>query len=132
LTLVRWTITTSILIFIKDHCEFQIILLLIVSIVYSCFLINGRPFESSLENKMSLFTETLVSIYLYLLLCLTDFMGNTNIIRDFLALALVSVIGFSVFVNLIFFAKVIIFRIKAYIENCQRAKKYTIKEQQMI
>jgi hypothetical protein len=94
-----------------------LILLLIVSIVYSCILIKGRPFENSLENKMSLFTETLVSIYLYLLLCLTDFMGNTNLIRDFLALALVSVIGFSVFVNLIFFTKVIIFRIKAYIEN---------------
>jgi hypothetical protein len=105
LTLTRWLITTSILIFLKDHNEFQIMLLLILSVVFSCLLIIGRPFENTLENKMSLFTETLVSFYLYLLLCLTDFMGNTNLIRDFLALALVSVIGFSVCVNLIFFTK---------------------------
>ncbi len=104
-TLIRWTITTSILIFLKDHNEFQILLLLIISAVYSMLLINGKPFESSFENKMSLFTEIIVSIYLYLLLCLTDFMANLNFIRESLAIALVSVIGFAVFINLLFFAK---------------------------
>ena len=76
LTLIRWTITTSILIFLKDHNEFQILLLLIISAVYSMLLINGKPFESIFENKMSLFTEILVSLYLYLLLCLTDFIAD--------------------------------------------------------
>lgn len=75
LTLLRWTITTFIMICLKDFDEFQILSLLIISIVYSCLLIRGRPFEDSFENKMSLFTEIIVSVYLYLLLCLTDFTG---------------------------------------------------------
>ena len=75
LTLVRWTLTTLILIVMKDYDEFQILSLLLISVVYSAFLIRGRPFEDSFQNKMSLFTEIVVSIYLYLLLCLTDFTG---------------------------------------------------------
>jgi CBS domain containing-hemolysin-like protein len=126
LTLIRWTITTSILIFLKDHNEFQILLLLIISVVYSILLMNGKPFESNFENKMSLFTEIMVSIYLYLLLCLTDFMPNLSFIRDPLALALVSVIGFAVFINLLVFVKYIINRIKTYIEDRARAKKYIV------
>jgi hypothetical protein len=55
---------------------------------------------------MSLFTETVVSVYLYLLLCLTDFMGNANMMRDAIALTLVYMIGFAVFVNLMIFAKI--------------------------
>ncbi len=105
LTLIRWTMTTSILIFLKDHNEFQILLLLIISSIYSILLINGKPFESSFENKMSLFTEFMVSIYLYLLLCLTDYMLDLSFIRDPLAMALVSVIAFAVFINLLVFGK---------------------------
>ena len=80
--------------------------------MYSCFLIRGRPFENSFENKMSLFTETVVSVYLYLLLCLTDFMGNANLIRDAIALTLVYIIGFAVFINLMIFAKIGFYRVK--------------------
>lgn len=127
LTLIRWTITTIILIFVKDYNEFQILLLLIVSVVYSCLLIRGRPFEEGFENKMSLFTEIIVSVYLYLLLCLTDFMGNASSIRDALALTLVYVIGFAVFVNLMIFAKYGFDKIKICVQKRISAKKYIME-----
>ena len=128
LTLVRWTITTAILIFLKDHNEFQILLLLIVSLIYSCFLIRGRPFESSFENKMSLFTEIMVSVYLYMLLCLTDFMGKASLIRDALALTLVYIIGFAVFINLMIFVRIGFFKVKLCIMRRIRAKMYLIEK----
>ena len=78
LTLIRWTITTIILIFLKDHNEFQILSLLMISVLYSAFLIQGKPFDDTFSNKMSLFTEIIVSIYLYILLCLTDFSAKAN------------------------------------------------------
>jgi hypothetical protein len=61
---------------------------------------------------MSLFTEIIVSVYLYMLLCLTDFMGNAYLIREGLALTLVYVIGFAVLVNLLIFVKFAFFRLK--------------------
>jgi hypothetical protein len=68
--------TTAILIFVRDHSEIQVLLLLLISVLYSILLIIGKPFESTFENKMSLFTELMVSLYIYLLLCLTDFTGQ--------------------------------------------------------
>ncbi len=76
---------------------------------------------------MSLFTETVVSVYLYLLLCLTDFMGNANMIRDAIALSLVYMIGFAVFVNLMIFAKIGFFKVKLCIKRRIRAKIYEIE-----
>jgi hypothetical protein len=70
--------TTAILIFVRDHSEIQVLLLLLISVLYSILLIIGKPFESTFENKMSLFTELMVSLYIYLLLCLTDFTGQAE------------------------------------------------------
>jgi hypothetical protein len=74
LNLIRWTLTVAILIFLRDYNYFQIISLLILSILFSCFLVGARPFEESIKNKLSLITESIVSIYIYILMCLTDFM----------------------------------------------------------
>ena len=57
---------------------------------------------SMLENYMMLFNEIMVSVYLYLLLCLTDFMEENNS-RDFIGLLLLSLVGFTVLVNLVKF-----------------------------
>ena len=118
LTLIRWTTTIIILIFLKDHNEFQILLLLMISLLFSAFLIQGRPFKDSLSNKMSLFTEIIVSIYLYILLCLTDFTATVSTFKDQLALALVCIIGLTVIVNLIVLVK------KGFI----KCKKYILKK----
>jgi hypothetical protein len=132
LTLVRWTLTTAILIFVKDHNEFQIITLLITSLVYSALLISGRPFEEPLENKMSFFTETMVSLYLYLLLCLTDFSGQADLIREPLALMLVYVIAFTVLVNLLIFARQGLLKLKKIVERKIRVKKYLMEKEKAI
>jgi hypothetical protein len=89
--------------------------LLIVSVVYSGFIIQGKPFDEPFKNKMSLFTEIIVSIYLYLLLSLTDFTGQANILRDLIALALVYTIGIAVLVNIMIFAKMGLLKCKNYI-----------------
>lgn len=123
LTLIRWTLTTAILIFLKDLDEFQILSMLIISVIYSALLIRGKPFDDSFDNKMSLFTECIVSVYLYMLLCLTDFTGQGDLIREPLALTLVYVIGFAVFVNLMIFAKYGFFKLKGCIERRIKARE---------
>jgi hypothetical protein len=55
--------------------------LIIISAVFQSLLIYGKPFEESYENNMSLFTEIMVSLYLYILLGLTDYQGE-NLLRD--------------------------------------------------
>jgi hypothetical protein len=50
---------------------------------------------------MSLFTEALISLYLYILICLTDFATLSEEVRESLALTLVYTIGISIFVNFI-------------------------------
>jgi hypothetical protein len=50
---------------------------------------------------MSLYTEGLVSLYLYILMCLTDFATLNEQIRESLALILVYIIGASILVNII-------------------------------
>ena len=52
--------------------------------------------------SLRLFNEIMVSVYIYLLLCLTDFMGE-NDYRDFIAWALLFIVVFTVLLNLLKF-----------------------------
>ena len=62
-------------------------------------ILGSRPLASPLDNLFSLFNELMVTTYLYLLLLLTDFIGeNTN--RDPQGTALLVVLGASIIVNL--------------------------------
>ena len=49
---------------------------------------------------MLLFNEIMVSIYMYLLICLTDFMGEHDY-RDFIGWVLLLLVVFTVLVNLV-------------------------------
>jgi hypothetical protein len=51
-------------------------ILLIISVFFQALIIIGKPFKESFDNSMSLFTEIMVSLYLYILLGLTDFQGE--------------------------------------------------------
>ena len=55
-----------------------------------------------LDNHMLLFNEIMVSIYLYNLLCLTDFMGDHDY-RDLIGWVLLILVVFTVLVNLVKF-----------------------------
>jgi hypothetical protein len=65
-------------------------------------ILSSKPMLSMLDNRMLLFNELMVSAYLYLLLCLTDFMQE-NDCRDFIGLLLLTVVVFTVLVNLVKF-----------------------------
>ena len=74
-----------------------------------------------------LFNEIMVSVYLYLLLCLTDFMEENNS-RDFIGLLLLSLVGFTVLINLVKFLIVCdwCFLIRKIKKKFSRQKKYAI------
>jgi hypothetical protein len=66
---------------------------------------------SPVENKVSVFNELMVSLYLYTLMHLTDFFGDNNY-REEAGYVLVGIIFVSVAVNLIKFFALIIREIK--------------------
>jgi hypothetical protein len=65
-------------------------------------ILSSKPMLSKRDNNMLLFNELMVSAYLYLLLCLTDYMVDINS-RDLIGLLLLSFVVFTVFVNLVKF-----------------------------
>jgi predicted membrane protein len=65
-------------------------------------ILGYRPILIKLDNNMLLFNEIMVSIYLYLLICLTDFMRE-NDFRDIFGWALLLLVAFTVLVNLVKF-----------------------------
>jgi hypothetical protein len=74
LVLLRWTVTMLIMTVLRHNFYLQIFLLLAISIVFQIMILGSKPMLKKLDNRMLLFNEVMVSIYLYLLLCLTDFM----------------------------------------------------------
>jgi hypothetical protein len=70
--------TTIILITLREFNQFQIIFLMIISVAFQGLIIWGKPMLTPLENKMAFINEIFVSAYLYILLLLTDFMGENN------------------------------------------------------
>ena len=71
----------------------QIFTLLVVSVVFQSMIVGFKPMLTKVDNNMLLFNEIMVSIYLYLLICLTDFMGE-NDYRDLIGWALLSDINY--------------------------------------
>ena len=64
---------------------------------------TSQPYSSTLDNNMSLFIELSISIYLYILIALTDFMGE-NTLREELGWALACLIMFVVAINILVLA----------------------------
>ena len=81
----------------------QIFSLLTISIAFQVMIVGSKPMLCKLDNNMLLFNEIMVSIYLYLLLCLTDFMRENDSTRDLIGYALLFLVVFTVLVNLIKF-----------------------------
>lgn len=75
LVLARWILTIGVIICMRDLYALQILLLFCSSIVFQILLILNKPLDGYREHRMSVFNELAVSLYLYLLMCLTDFNG---------------------------------------------------------
>ena len=99
LTLIRWKITSVILIFLRERCVAQIFILLVISIIFQILLISANPMTEKCDQRMAVMIETSVSIYLYTLLSLTDFSGENTLRIELgwvLAVLTVGVIGINV------------------------------------
>jgi hypothetical protein len=90
-------------------------------------IVGSKPMLSKLDNHMLLFNEIMVSTYLYLLLCLTDFMQE-NDCRDLIGLLLLSVVVFTVLVNLVKFLIVCdwCFLVRKIKKKFSKHKKYAV------
>jgi hypothetical protein len=64
--------------FLRDNYYVQIFTLLGISFAFQVMIAGSRPMLDTLDNNMLLFNEIMVSIYLYLLLCLNDFMDEND------------------------------------------------------
>jgi hypothetical protein len=63
-------------------------------------LILYKPLDGLREHRMSIFNELAVSLYLYLLMCLTDFHGWDNL-REHFGFALFILVAFTLLINLL-------------------------------
>jgi hypothetical protein len=74
--------------------------LLAISIFFQAIIIGYKPMVDSTNQKMSVFNETATSVYLYIVILLTDFMGETGL-RDEIGWALLILVGGVVGINLL-------------------------------
>ena len=95
LTFVRWTVTSMVLVRLRDHSVMQILILLVISAIFQILILKARPLNELWDRGMALLIEATVSIYLYTLLSLTDFMGE-NTLRVELGWLLVLLTGATV------------------------------------
>ena len=73
LILLRWVSTIVILVPLRDFYAIQIHLLPVSSIIFQVLHISYLKMSSWLEYNLTLFNEFMVSLYLTLMLMLTDF-----------------------------------------------------------
>ena len=71
-----------------------------ISILIQMLLIHGHPLEESVDNKVSVFNEVMVSCYLYFLIVLTDF-NESNPFRIQIGFSLLATVFISILVNLL-------------------------------
>jgi Na+/melibiose symporter-like transporter len=74
----RWTLTIAIMVFFNQHSAAQILVLLVVSVIFQIIFVISNPMTDKRDERMTWMIEISVSIYLYILICLTDFMGENT------------------------------------------------------
>jgi hypothetical protein len=89
--------TITILIVLRDTAEYQILTLFVISVFFQILLIIGRPIDNLLDHRFSIFNEIMVTLYLYLLLTLTDYAPLPN--RELVGFALLGTIIMSAIIN---------------------------------
>jgi len=99
--MLRWLFTMLIMTLFKDNYYLQIFLLLGISVAYQIMIVSYQPLEEKLDNIMLLLNEVTVSLYLYILLSLTD--NSLLQLRDLLGWTLTLLVTVTVAVNLLKF-----------------------------
>ena len=79
LNMIRWALTISIMVFLNQNSVAQIFILLVVSVIVQIIMVISNPMIDKREQRITWIIEINISIYLYVLLMLTDFMGENNL-----------------------------------------------------
>ena len=122
ITIIRWAVTDLILVLVKDNHVFQIFTLFSLSIFFQCLLITYRPIDDSRENKITLIIEICVTVYLYILLTLTDWPDENKKMKEKLSWALTILILSIVAVNIVLFFYDLVQKCKRHLNKCQKSK----------
>lgn len=77
--MIRCALTIAIMVFLNENNVAQIFTLLVVSVIVQIIIIISNPMIEKREQRITWIIEISVSIYLYVLLMLTDFMGENNL-----------------------------------------------------
>lgn len=95
----RWTLTLSILIFLRDYPQLQVITLLVASVLIQILLLSSPPFLPSSKNFMTFFNELATSCYIYILLLLTDYSQKDSHHRSLFGTSIAFLVIFVVGIN---------------------------------
>ncbi|TNV86774.1 hypothetical protein FGO68_gene10446 [Halteria grandinella] len=95
---IRWVLTIGIIVALRDYNQFQIMLLFILNNLTIFLMIYGRPFAERHARIMAYINEYLISVYLCLLFCLTDY-NSANLCREEIAFCLLSTVFATVVAN---------------------------------
>jgi hypothetical protein len=116
LVLIRWALTIIIMVFLKENCVAQIFVLLLISLIFQILLANENPMLDKSDRRLTFMIEVSVSFYLYVLLSLTDMVGE-NTFRDESGWLLVILTGSIVAINVSVFIWRSICKADAYIKE---------------
>ncbi|TNV86291.1 hypothetical protein FGO68_gene1612 [Halteria grandinella] len=99
ITLAKWSILSTTLVFLKDYPSFQLMIIQFILFASQVLIIIGKPLDSRLENNITLFNELMTSLFLYGLFTLTDSMGR-NESKVECGLAMLYLVFFTISVNM--------------------------------
>ena len=100
LKILRWALVTLVLVVCKDFSAQQIQVNLVLSLLWQALILIGRPYE---DNRILMFNELTVTLYLYVLIMLTDYNDSVDTF-DTLAIILLGIILVAFLVNLLVMA----------------------------
>ena len=79
--MIRWALTIAVMVFLNQHSFAQIFVLLVVSAIFQIMMLIGHPMTDKWDHRITWMIEASVSLYLYVLLSLTDF-SDENSFRE--------------------------------------------------
>ena len=80
--MIRWALTIVVMVLLNQHCIAQIFVLLVVSAIFQIMMVIGHPMTDKWDHRLTWMIEASVSIYLYVLLSLTDFSDDNTLRED--------------------------------------------------
>ncbi|TNV86422.1 hypothetical protein FGO68_gene10198 [Halteria grandinella] len=99
IALAKWCVMCFTLIMLMGYPQQQMQILLAISIFSTAIQLSVKPQDSYLEQYMSLFNDLMSSLYIYTLQCLSFTTSST--LKQTLGLILLSLMLFTVFVNIL-------------------------------